>query len=173
MAARKEETASFMIRFTQKIYDGDDGNHQVQWRGNIRHVQSGDENKFVEVKDALAFIQKNLTDLTQNSIKDKTPEEQKGILSKSFGIWKKVTSEGPKLVLDTLRDPMKQVENVQEQIQDKIENVKDELGKKLDLESIKNIVTRDSDQVLDRLESISAEIAKLNQKIDKLQKAKK
>lgn len=173
MANRKEETASFMLRFTQKIYDGTDGAHEVQWRGNIRHVQSGTENKFVEVEDALAFIQSNLAELTKQSIVDKTPEEQKGILSKSFGIWKKVASEAPKLVMDTLRDPMKQAEYVQEQIQDRIGTVKDELGKKLDIDNMLGALGHGNDKVLDRLEAISNEIAQLNIKVDKLQKSKK
>ena len=173
MANRKEETASFMLRFTQKIYDGKDGAHEVQWRGNIRHVQSGKESKFVEVEDALAFIQSNLAELTKQSIVDKTPEEQKGILSKSFGIWKKVTSEAPKLVMDTLRDPMKQAEYVQEQIQDRIDTVKDELGKKLDIDNVLGALGHDNVKVLDRLENISNEIAQLNKKVDKLQRSNK
>ncbi len=172
MAIKKEETASFMIRFTQKIYDGSDGAHEVQWRGNIRHVQSGTENKFLEVEDALTFIQSNLAELTKQSIVDKTPEEQKGILSKSFGIWKRVTSEAPKLVMDTLRDPMKQAEYVQEQIQGRLGIVKDELGKKLDLDNLTGMLGRDNDKVMDQLEAISKEITKLNKKIDKLQKSK-
>ena len=172
MATRKEETASFMIRFTQKIFDGDDGAHEVQWRGNIRHVQSGTESKFLEVEEALNFIQSNLADLTKNAIVDKTPEEQKGILSKSFGIWKKVTAEAPKLVMDTLRDPMKQAEYVQEQIQDRIGSVKDEIGKKLDFDNVLGVLGRDNDKVMERLESISKELAALNSKIDQLKQSK-
>lgn len=173
MANRKEETASFMLRFTQKIFDGEDGAHEVQWRGNIRHVQSGTESKFLEVEEALIFIQSNLADLTKKAIVDKTPEEQKGILSKSFGIWKRVTSEAPKLVMDTLRDPMKQAEYVQGQIQERLGSVKDEIGKKLDFDNVLGALGRDNDKVMDRLEAISKEIAALNTKVDQLKKSKK
>ncbi|MFN4147866.1 MAG: hypothetical protein ACK4GN_18745, partial [Runella sp.] len=43
MATKKEETASFVLRFTQKIYNNEQGEPQIQWRGSIRHVQGGDE----------------------------------------------------------------------------------------------------------------------------------
>lgn len=171
MSNKKDETASFMIRFTQKIYDTENGSQDVQWRGNIRHVQSGNENKFVDINEALSFIQTNLAELTKQSIVDRSPEEQKGILSKSFGIWKKVTTAGPKLVMDTLRDPLKQVENVQEQLHDTYESVKEEINKKLDLDHVLSMLGKDSDKVLDRLESLSSEINKINKKIDKLQKS--
>lgn len=172
MATRKEETASFMLRFTQKIFNGKDGAHEVQWRGNIRHVQSGAESKFIEVEEALAFIQSNLEELTKKAIIDKSPEEQKGILSKSFGIWKRVTSEAPKIVMETLRDPLKQAEYVQGQIQDRLGNVKDELGKKLDLDNVLGSLGRNNDKVLEKLDSLSKEIAALNKKVDQLKKSK-
>lgn len=172
MPHKKEETASFMVRFTQKIY-ADNGAHDVQWRGSIRHVQSGEESKFTEINDALAFIQTNLAELTKQSITDKSPEVQEGILSKSFGLWKKVTTEGTKLVLDTIKDPMKQVEHVQESIQDRYETVKDEIGKKLDIDNVLSIVGRDSDKVMKQLEHMQSEISSLHKKLDKLQKSKK
>ena len=46
MSPKKDETASFMLRFTQKIFNSESGEPQVQWRGNIRHVQGGEEKRF-------------------------------------------------------------------------------------------------------------------------------
>ena len=43
MATKKDETASFVLRFTQKIFQNEEGEPQIQWRGNMRHVQTGDE----------------------------------------------------------------------------------------------------------------------------------
>ena len=64
MAVKKDETASFMLRFTQKIFQNEDGESQVQWRGNIRHVQGGDEKRFSEFDDAVTFIQGKLAEMT-------------------------------------------------------------------------------------------------------------
>ena len=55
MAAKKDETASFVLLFTQKIFQNDKGESEVQWRGNIRHVQGGDEKRFSEFDDVVTF----------------------------------------------------------------------------------------------------------------------
>ena len=55
MATKKEETASFVLRFNQKVFQTDDGESQVQWRGNIRHVQGGDEKRFSEFDEVVQF----------------------------------------------------------------------------------------------------------------------
>ena len=109
MAKKKEETASFVLRFTQKIYSGEDGESQVQWRGNIRHVQGGEEKRFSEFEEAYQFIQNKLADLTIQAVEGKSPEEQKGILAKSFDLWRRMAMETPKMFIETIKDHKKQV----------------------------------------------------------------
>jgi hypothetical protein len=110
MSTKKDETASFMLRFTQKIFENEQDEPQVQWRGNIRHVQGGDEKRFSEFDDAVNFIQEKLAEMTIQQMEDKSPEEQKGILSKSFDLWKKMTLNAPKMVMETIKDPKRGVE---------------------------------------------------------------
>lgn len=172
MATKKEETASFMLRFTQKIFENESGEPQIQWRGNIRHVQGGDEKRFSEFDDVVSFIQSKLQDLTIQAMEDKTPEEQKGILSKSFDLWKRMASEAPKMVLDTIKDPKKQVAQIQDQIQDQISQVKDEIGQKLDFDSWLTSSKSDSKLIMEKLEKLSGDISKLNKKVEKLSKKK-
>ncbi len=172
MANKKEETASFMLRFTQKIFENESGEPQIQWRGNIRHVQGGDEKRFSEFDDVVTFIQSHLQDLTIQAMEDKTPEEQKGILSKSFDLWKRMAAEAPKMVMDTIKDPKKQVAQIQDQIQDQLSHVKDEIGQKLDIDSWLNSSKSDSKLILEKLEKLSGDISKLNKKVEKLSKKK-
>lgn len=159
-----------MLRFTQKIFQNDEGESQVQWRGNIRHVQGGDEKRFSEFDEVVAFIQSKLTDLTIEAMEDKSPEEQKGILSKSFDLWKKMAVEGPKMMLETLKDPKKQVEHFQDQIQEQISQVKDELGQKLEIDSWMRASKSDYNEILKKLEELSGDISTLNKKVDRLSK---
>ncbi len=172
MSNKKEETASFMLRFTQKIFESEKGDPEIQWRGNIRHVQGGDEKRFSEFDDVVKFIQSKLQDLTIQAMEDKTPEEQKGILSKSFDLWKRMAQEAPKMVMDTIKDPKKQVAQIQDQIQDQISQVKEEIGQKLDFDSWLNSSKSDSKLIMDKLESLSKEVTTLNKKVDKLSKKK-
>mgnify|MGYP001804288553 CR=1 FL=1 len=173
MAGKKEETASFVLRFNQKIFQNDQGEPQVQWRGNIRHVQGGEEKRFSEFDDVVKFIQTKLADLTIIAMEDKTPEEQKGILAKSFDMWKRMAMDGPKMVMETIKDPKKQVAQIQEQIQEQLHQVKEDIGEKLEIDSWRGPSKADYHQLMETLEGISGEITKLNKKVDKLAKKSK
>ena len=181
MPENKEETASFVLRLTQKIYKTDEGEPQVQWRGNIRHVQSGDEQRIADYEAATDFVRKKLGDLTQKAVEDKPEEEQKGILSKSFDFWKKVATEAPKMVMDTIKDPKKQAAHLQEQITEQFQQIGDAIehkieervGKKLELEDILGSSKADSRKILELLSDMNEQIANLNKKVEKLSKVKK
>ena len=139
MATKKDETASFVLRFTQKIFQNEQGEPQLQWRGNMRHVQSGEEKNFSKFEEVTQFIQTTLTDLTVQAMEHKSPEEQKGILAKSFDLWKKMAMETPKIVMDSIKDPKKQAnhikEQLQEQFQEQLHQVSDAFNQKLDRKS--------------------------------------
>ena len=168
MSVKKEETASFMLRFNQKIFNTESGDPQVQWRGNIRHVQGGDEQRFSDFEEVVEFIQSKLADLTLLAMEDKSPEEQKGILSKSFDLWKKMAFEGPKMVMETIKDPKKQVA----QFQDQMHQVRDEISQKLEIDSWLRASKADYKQVMEKLEALSGELSDINRKIDALSKKK-
>lgn len=168
MSPKKDETASFMLRFTQKIFNSENGEPQVQWRGNIRHVQGGEEKRFSDFDEALGFIQSKLADLTIGAMEDKPLEEQKGILSKSFDLWKKMAFDGPKFMMETIKDPKKQVEQLQDQLQDQIEQVKGGFSQKLELNSWLAASKNDYQQIMQTLGQLSRDIADLNEKVDQL-----
>lgn len=179
MATKKDETASFVLRFTQKIFQNEQDEPQLQWRGNMRHVQSGEEKNFSKFEEVTQFIQTTLTDLTVQAMEHKSPEEQKGILAKSFDLWKKMAMETPKIVMDSIKDPKKQAnqlkEQLQEQFQEQLHQVSDAFTQKLDdakqkLEVDDWRMTSKSDfkSMMKLLEQMSGEINTLNEKVDKL-----
>ena len=137
MAKKKQETVSFVLRFTQKLFQSDDGENQLQWRGKVRHVQDGDEKGFAEFEEALQFIQHKLANLTISNIEDKSPEEQQGILSKSISFWKQMATETPKIILDSIKDPKGKVEQIQEQVQEQVHQVGDMIQSKIQLDALK------------------------------------
>ena len=177
MAVKKDETASFMLRFTQKIFQNEDGESQVQWRGNIRHVQGGDEKRFSEFDDAVNFIQGKLAEMTIQQMEDKSPEEQKGILSKSFNLWKKMALSGPKMVMETIKDPKKQIEQVQSQIQDQVEaiqqKVENRIAQNVDVDEWRGVSKSDHNSMMELLEKMSKEINTLNKRVNKISKKEK
>lgn len=169
MAARKDETTSFVLRFTQKIFQSEEGEPHVQWRGNIRHVQSGEEKRFSDFEQAVNFIQGKLADLTLQAMEDKSPEEQKGILAKSFDLWKKMAIGYPKMVLDTIKDPKGQAA----QFQSQLNQISDAISQKLELDEWRGSTKSDYKNIMDRLENMTEELSRINRKVDKLSKKSK
>ena len=178
MSTKKEETASFVVRFNQKIFHTDAGEPQVQWRGNIRHVQGGEEKRFSKFEEVERFIQGKLQDLTINATEDKTPEEQKGILEKSFNMWKKVARETPKMVMETIKDPKKGIAQIQQQIsevgdeiQHQIEQqIEGKIGRKLEIDEWRGPTKSDHNEMMELMEKMVKEIASLNKKVNALSK---
>ena len=168
MPAKKEETASFVLRFTQKIFQNEQEESEVQWRGNIRHVQGGQEKRFSEFNEVVNFIQEKLADLTIQAMGEKSPEEQKGILATSFELWKRMSTTYPKMVLDTIKDPKSGVEQIQDEVNQQIKGVKDTISAKLDPDAWKPATKSDLQEVLQMMEKLSKEVHALNKKVDKM-----
>ena len=69
MTKKPDQTASFIVRFNQKIFE-ENGEHNVQWRGKVSHIQGGEDQNFTDFNDVLVFMQEKLADLTQKATKD-------------------------------------------------------------------------------------------------------
>ncbi|MEZ4660943.1 MAG: hypothetical protein R2911_25620 [Caldilineaceae bacterium] len=121
MKKSQRDIASFVMRFTQDLWDDVPGEPRVEWRGHIRHVQSGEEHNFTDFTDAMAFIQQSLMDLTLNSAKGKTTFRQPNAtkadadaaarqetyqqkaLRESFKLWDKFTSSYSSMMMDAMQ----------------------------------------------------------------------
>ncbi len=164
MSKSTDQTISFVVRFTQKIFQDDQGEDHVQWRGRISHVQGGDQVNFTEFNTAVEFIQEKLAALTVQATEHRSKEYQEGILQKSFDIWKKMATEGPRMVIEAIRDPKKQVA----QIQDQISHVSDEISQKIEIDDWRTASRSDLKKVMSMLEKLSGDVAALNRKVDSI-----
>ena len=173
MATKKEETASFVLRFNQKIFQSEKGESEVQWRGNIRHVQGGDEKRFSEFEEVVNFIQEKLADLTIKAMEKKSPEEQKGILAKSYDLWKRMATAYPKIVLDTLKDPKAGVEQIQDQVSQQVHQVSDLINTKLDADAWKPASKADLNKMIEAIHQLSNQVNALTDTVNALKKGKK
>lgn len=171
MTKKQDQTASFMVRFNQKIFE-ENGEANVQWRGKISHVQSGVDKNFSDFNDALVFMQEKLAELTSEATKHQPKEEQEGILQKSFLVWKTMKAVAPKMILDTIKDPKKQISNIQDQLQDQISNIGEEISEKVQLDEWRNASRADFNKIQTSISELSKELKKLSNKVDKLNKLK-
>ena len=161
MAKKADQTASFMVRFNQIIFE-DNGESKVQWRGKVSHVQGGEDQSFSDFNDAVAFIQERLAALTMEATKDKSPELQDSLLKKSFSLWRTVAKEGPKVIMDTIKDPRKQVAQIQDQISDFSEDLLD----KVPLDQWRNASRSDFNTITASIAQLADDIKRLNAKVD-------
>jgi hypothetical protein len=173
MSKKKEETASFVMRLSQKIYKSEEGESQVQWRGHIRHVQSGDEARFSAFEGAAEFVQNKLSALTLSAIEDHPEEDQKGILTKSFDFWKKITAVTPKEVMESLRDPKKTATHLQEQLQEQLQQLGEQFSEKMELDNWLPNPKAEHREIMQTLDRMSKQLAKLEEQVQKLAKEKK
>ncbi|MGB6154234.1 MAG: hypothetical protein WBG48_19790 [Pricia sp.] len=163
MTKKAAQTASFMVRFTQKIYD-ESGESKVQWRGNISHVQGGEDYNFTDFNEAVSFIQKRLAELTIEATNDKTSEEQENILTKSFSLFKTMAASGPKILKNTLKDPRKQVAHLQDQLSEYGED----LFEKMPIDQWRNASKSDFHSMQGTLTALTAAVGALSKKVDAL-----
>ena len=168
MTKKADQTASFMVRFNQIIFE-EDGESKVQWRGKVSHVQGGEDQSFSDFNDAVKFIQERLAHLTLEATKDETPEQQESLLEKSFSLWKTVAREGPKVIMETLKDPRKQVANLQDQISYFGEDLKD----KVQIDQWRNASRSDLKTIKESISQLADEMKKLNAKVDAISKPPK
>jgi tetrahydromethanopterin S-methyltransferase subunit G len=173
MATKKEETASFVLRLSQKIFESEEGSHDVTWRGNIRHVQSGEEARFSTFEEAEGFVKEKLTKLTLNAVEDKPEETKKGVLAKSFEFWKSVASATPKLVMDSIKDPKKQAEQLQDQLQHKIQDISDAIGQKFDEKigskiELDQLLPASRSEILSKIDLLNGRLDSIEKKLDKI-----
>jgi len=171
------DTASFMVRFTQKIYEDESGKNDVQWRGRISHVQGGDQKAFTDFDDALIFIQDHLADMTIKNTKHVDPEEQDSLLSKSFDMWRKIAKNAPQMVIETIKDPAKQVANIQKQINSAKEEIEQRISEPLatiqEIDNWRSATKSDFKLVMDQLAQVSRQVEHLSSKVESLSKSKK
>ena len=165
MAKKADQTASFMVRFNQIIFE-EDGESKVQWRGKVSHVQGGEDQSFSDFNDAVKFIQERLADLTLEATKDKSPEQQESLLQKSFSLWKTVAKEGPKVIMETIKDPRKQVAN----LQDQISYLGEDLMEKVHIDDWRNASRSDFITIKESISALTDEMKKLNAKVDAISK---
>ena len=168
MAKNADQTASFMVRFTQKIFEDDKGESQVQWRGKISHVQGGDQTNFAEFSEAIDFIKDKLSSLTREATKDKSIEEQEGILGKSLDIWKKLSATGAKMAIETIKDPRKGVAQIQEQMA----QVGEDISQRLEIDEWRGASKSDFKTIMNSLIQLNRNVESLHQKVEDLAKNK-
>jgi hypothetical protein len=156
---------SFVLRFTQDLWQDSQGDPHLQWRGQIRHVQGNEEIRFTDLTEALAFIQRYLTQLTMDSVKGGNFKmEQDKVLRESFKLWEQFASTYSNMMFDAMERTLKQSEALKEQMDESVEKA---------LKTWQLPGSANQDQVLEALNRLQAQVAALAEKVERLEKSAK
>jgi hypothetical protein len=115
MIKTQNNIASFVLRFTQELWRDAQGEPHVQWRGHIRHVQGDEEDRFTDFAEAVAFIQRYLTQLTLEALTGGQPMNQEKLLQESFKVWEQFAASYTDMMFETMQQTVKQSEAFREQ----------------------------------------------------------
>ena len=159
---KNQNIASFMLRFTQELWQDLQGEPHIRWRGHIRHVQGNEEERFTDFAEAVAFIQKYLTKLTMDSLSgEREPVSQEKVFHENFKLWEKFTQSYTDMMLQTMENTIKKSETFKEQM--------DEAALKA-FKAWQIPVQSDQDKLVDTLNLLQKQIQILTLKVESLEK---
>lgn len=169
---KKADSASFVLRFTPKVFENEQGEADIQWRGTIQHIQDGEEKRFSDFEKAVQFMHEKLSDLTIELVNSKSEEADENLLSKGFNLWKQLAIDTPKSMVDSFLDPKKRMENIQNQLNQVGEMIN---SKKPDFASTKALTEElrfaskaDFKSLLELYQKMSEDLTTLTEKVDDL-----
>ena len=153
--------ASFVLRFTQELWRDAQGEPHIQWRGHIRHVQGDEEDRFTDFAEAVAFIQRYLTQLTLEALAGGQPMNQEKVLQESFKVWEQFASSYTDMIFKAMQRTVKQSETFREQLDHATERA---------LKAWQLPTQPDQGELVEVIKSLQAQVQALTSKVESLEK---
>jgi thiamine pyrophosphokinase len=160
----QRNVASFMLRLTQDMWQDENGEPRVQWRGYINHVQGEAEKTFTDFAEALAFIQNQLNELTLNAIPGGAQMDQEKVLKESFKLWEQFASSYSSMMFETMEKTIQQSKAIREQMDEAV-------GEALKSWPVSAPVAGTDSELLETLKGMQTQLEQLTKKVEMLEKA--
>lgn len=162
MIKTQRDVASFVLRFTQDLWQDMQGEPRVQWRGQIRHVQGDAETRFTDFAEAVRFIQLQLAQLTLEAVSGGSELDQSKALQESFKLWEQFASSYTNMMFEAMERTFSQSEALKKQMDETVERA---------LKGWQLPVQADQGQIVKALNNLQAQIQTLTDKVESLEKA--
>jgi gas vesicle protein len=165
MTKGQRDIASFLVRFTQDLWQDAQGDPQVHWRGHIRHIQGDEEVRFTSFTEAVDFIQRYLAQLTLGAL-DTLPGgdkmDQEKTLRESFKLWEEFASSYTEIMFKTMEQTLKQSQAFTHQMDEAVQQA---------LKSWRLPVQADQAQIIEAVNNLQAQVEALAKKVEGMEKA--
>lgn len=159
----QRDVASFILRFTQDLWQTAGGEPSLQWRGTIRHVQGEEETAFTEFAEAVGFMQEHLTRLTMDALPGDTKQERDRALNEGLKLWEQFTASYTGLVFDALEHTLDQSEALRRRMEEAV--------RKMLRENLSPEAQPAADDLSTTLARLNAQIEELTDKVERLEGA--
>lgn len=114
---KQHNVASYVLRFTQDLYEDEDHDAHVRWRGHIRHVQGDETQRFTDFAEAVGFIQRGLAELTADTLSGTENMSQEKVFAESFKLWEQFASSYTDIMRNAMEQTLKQSELINQQVE--------------------------------------------------------
>jgi hypothetical protein len=112
----QRDTASFVLRFTHDLWQDQQGEPRVEWRGQVRRVQDGAELRFTDLTEAMDFIRESLMKVTMQCVPKDDEVFQEKAMQESLKLWEKFAQGYTDMMVEALQRTVKQSELIQKQM---------------------------------------------------------
>jgi hypothetical protein len=157
---KPHNVASFVLRFTQELWQDTLGEPHVRWRGHIRHVQGDEEERFTDFAEAVTFIQRYLTELTLDSLAGDESVSQEKVFKENFKLWEEFASSYSNMMYQAMEQTVKQSESFKDQM--------DEATKQA-LNAWQLPGQLNQEKILEALNTLQAQIKTLTDRLENLE----
>ncbi len=159
--SKPHNIASFVLRFTQELWQDTQGEPHVRWRGHIRHVQGDEENRFTDFAEAVTFIQQYLTELTMDTLGGEDGMNQEKVFEESFKFWDQFSASYAKMMANAMEQSVRQSQVFQDQVEETREKM---------LSAWQFPFQPNQNELLKMLNKMQTQMEDLANKVDELEK---
>jgi hypothetical protein len=117
----QRETASFVLRFTHDLWQDQQGEPRVEWRGQVSRVQDGTELRFTDLAEAISFIKDSLVKLTLGCTPKGDQAYQEKAVQESFKLWERFAEGYTDMIISAMQRRARQPEAIEQQLDEAME----------------------------------------------------
>lgn len=158
---RRPNIASFVVRFTQELWRDADKEPHIRWRGQIRHVQGEEEDRFTDFAEAAVFMQRHLTKMTLDNLSVNGMVSQEKMLQESFKLWEQFATSYTKMMFQAMDQGIRQSKAFQEQVEETREKI---------LSAWQLPFQWNDDQIVETMKEMQGQLESLSKRLDDLEK---
>ncbi len=171
----QREIASFVVRFTHDLWQDQQGEPHVAWRGQVRRVQDGEELRFTDLAEAMSFIKASLLKVTMDCVPKEDKVYQEKAMQESFKLWEKFAQNYTGMIVEAMQQTAKQSEALQKQMGEAMEQAMRPWWLPVSPQAAapapdpRPAPASDQAQLLQTLNALQSQLATLNDKVAQLE----